>query len=1100
MLEILGLLIKHLVATGASAEAGGRPNAKNSGGMLATIDVNDVPPAESDELLDPEARKKLIETYWDLVLVRFLDTTSYVRAKAVVISGRLLDLPAKFARQRVELMDVATRALEDKSSFVRKNSIALLYKMILTHPYGLMHGGELDRAEWQARYEALTVELDAMEKKVTVELPADAHDEDLDADNSGDDDKDEDANADEEDRAEQPRKVKKPRKSTVDLAALQAAQTELTPEEAERLTKLRLTSRYYSDALTFIGQLEKAMPLLLQLLASTNKTEVIESMEFFRVAYAYKLNGAMDGMRKMLHLIWVKDNSLIMEDGTKVTGVRSRLLDVYNTIWFDFLPDVPHNVNVSRVAKNMIERTFDATLAELTSLEQLLGTMMTEDLVSDGVITKLWEVYESSRAIPRAQRRGAIIILSMLAAARRDIVESKIDALLRVGLGAGLHPRTRDLVLAKYTVVALCRVGGTVKKVKGAMSDERIRFPADHAMFGRLLDAIQMPMPTSDVANPEWYSLAEHSLQAIYLLSEQPDALCSQIIKNMTLQLFGAPDRSDVLDQSIDGADNGEPRYQRSSFALAQLLFVVGHVALKQIVYLELVEREYKRRKAEAERSKALAAAAGKDAKKSKKAGTAVEAENELDQVAGNAEDDIGDVVQAVKERELLYGHQSLLATFGPVLTHICCNPKTYPNPTLRKAAVLSLTKFMCVSESFCEANLALLLRILTTSSEPVVRSNVVIGLGDVAVCFPQRIDTESDRLYTGLSDKDIGVKKHTLMVLTHLILNGMIKVKGQLGEMAKCIEDEDRRISDLAKLFFTELATKENAIYNNLPDIISHLSQGAHAVDSDNFERVMRFIFDFIDKERQAENVIEKLCQRFRLAANERQWRDIAFCLSLLPYRSERSLKKLIDGLPFYQDKLHNAEVFKAFSDILTKARANIGGAGSGAAAAARRAAAAVGQGSSDLAEFEALLDKYRARGEEEEQLNTEASQKVSRAAKRGGVKVPTTRKASSRRTKQIDSDEETVAPPPRSRSTRAKSKPKYEVEEEEVEEDEGDEEDEEGQEEDEDDQENRPIIPQRAARTRSRVAKPTRPVAPARRTRHVMAPSEEDDDSDSI
>jgi condensin complex subunit 1 len=35
------------------------------------------------------------------------------------------------------------------------------------------------------------------------------------------------------------------------------------------------------------------------------------------------------------------------------------------------------------------------------------------------------------------------------------------------------------------------------------------------------------------------------------------------------------------------------------AFALAQLLFVVGHVALKHIVYLELVEREFKRRKDE---------------------------------------------------------------------------------------------------------------------------------------------------------------------------------------------------------------------------------------------------------------------------------------------------------------------------------------------------------------------------------------------------------------------------------------------------------------------------------------------------------------------
>jgi hypothetical protein len=183
-----------------------------------------------------------------------------------------------------------------------------------------------------------------------------------------------------------------------------------------------------------------------------------------------------------------------------------------------------------------------------------------------------------------------------------------------------------------------------------------------------------------------------------------------------------------------------------------------------------------------------------------------------------------------------------------------------------------------------------------------------------------------SDRLYQGLDDPDQHVKKNTLMVLTHLILNGMIKVKGQLGEMAKCIEDPDPRICDLARLFFKELSTKENALYNNLQDVISHLSVGDHAVDEETFEKTMRYIFTFIEKvrrpahrgcfaaasevlmlrtdrrrstpqEKQAESIIEKLCQRFRLATDERQWRDIAFCLSLLPYKSERSMKKLIEG-----------------------------------------------------------------------------------------------------------------------------------------------------------------------------------------------------------
>jgi hypothetical protein len=49
------------------------------------------------------------------------------------------------------------------------------------------------------------------------------------------------------------------------------------------------------------------------------------------------------------------------------------------------------------------------------------------------------------------------------------------------------------------------------------------------------------------------------------------------------------------------------------------------------------------------------------------------------------------------------------------------------------------------------------------------------------------------------------------MQVLTHLILNDMIKVKGQISEMAICIVDHDERIASLAKLFFNELAKKVN-------------------------------------------------------------------------------------------------------------------------------------------------------------------------------------------------------------------------------------------------------------------------------------------------
>ena len=45
--------------------------------------------------------------------------------------------------------------------------------------------------------------------------------------------------------------------------------------------------------------------------------------------------------------------------------------------------------------------------------------------------------------------------------------------------------------------------------------------------------------------------------------------------------------------------------------------------------------------------------------------------------------------------------------------------------------------------------------------------------------------------------------------MLTHLILNDMIKVKGQISEVALILEDSESDIADKAKLFFTQLAKK---------------------------------------------------------------------------------------------------------------------------------------------------------------------------------------------------------------------------------------------------------------------------------------------------
>ncbi|KAF8986383.1 non-SMC mitotic condensation complex subunit 1-domain-containing protein [Cyathus striatus] len=973
---------------------------------------------------NPDQTKKQIAGLYDLLLERILDVSSYVRVKVFTVLAKLCELKYKFPKQRLEVTKAAVGALEDKVASVRKSAVIVLERLILTHPYFVVDGGMLGKDVFQREYDGVKEELQKIEggignvmeeEKEEAESEAGKGDEEMDVDGEGGDTEPEDNQEGDEDEDEDemsvddtdsimdtPKKKKpkkpssqklKPRKSQLNVAALTEEQAALTNLQTQEISLLRLRKKFLSEALNFIRLLEGAMEIVVQLLGSTHKAEVLEAMEFFRIAHEYGFEGAKEGIKRMLHLIWTKDNSnSTSEDGKELKGVRQRLLECYKGLYFDALPDNRDaKAQINRIAKNMIERTYYASMAELTSLEEMMRIMMDEGYVHEDVIAKLWQIYSLNRLLPGEQRRGAIIILGMLAVAKRSVLTDHVDTMLKVGLG---RLGKTDLTLARYTCVALQRLNGSAKKVKGSLLDKTHRYPMDSPIFKKLKTAIQYPCRSR-----EWFGLAEQVINTVFALGEHPDVFCNELVRLLTVRAFSrkpaAEREKEKADKGKEGEEDGEggeekedgmdedraheptptpeptqePRGDKDlgdAFELSQLLFVVGHVAIKHIVYLELVEREWKRQKDEKQ-------TADKQAAKDNSRDNASKDGEELDQVAGNAEDEIGERIAAIRETELLYGPESLLAVYGPMLVHICGSPHKFKNRILRAAATLSFSKFLCVSSQFCDQNHRLLFKILETSKDVSIRSNIVIALGDVAVSFSSIIDENSNELYKGLSDNDPVVKKNTLMVLTHLILNGMIKVKGQLGEMAKCLENKDTRISDLAKLFFSELSTKDNAIYNNLPDVISHLSTGEHAVDEETFQSTLKYIFTFIEKEKQAENIVEKLCQRFRLSEDPRQWRDIAFCLSLLPFKSERSVKKLIEGLQFYRDKLHEPKVFERFTEILAKARMN----------------KSKDKPDAELDEFEKILEEHRQQGEEDQAFERRVEGKKAAAKKRATRKT---------------------------------------------------------------------------------------------------------------
>ena len=61
--------------------------------------------------------------------------------------------------------------------------------------------------------------------------------------------------------------------------------------------------------------------------------------------------------------------------------------------------------------------------------------------------------------------------------------------------------------------------------------------------------------------------------------------------------------------------------------------------------------------------------------------------------------------------------------------------------------------------------------------------------------------------MFKRLHDEAVSVRKSALMVISHMILNGVLKGRGQMAPVAACLEDSEQKVADLARLFFHEVS-----------------------------------------------------------------------------------------------------------------------------------------------------------------------------------------------------------------------------------------------------------------------------------------------------
>ena len=233
-----------------------------------------------------------------------------------------------------------------------------------------------------------------------------------------------------------------------------------------------------------------------------------------------------------------------------------------------------------------------------------------------------------------------------------------------IGWVSGLLSKV-DMQLAKYTCVAFQKMVPT-KKAKGSTVSQTDRFEMAHPLFQRISKLL-----IRSSQSMEWYvraaemhrliekkrfSFAEQAVSMVYGLADQPALICREVLRSLAVKVFQR---------------RNEEKTQ-SSFELSRFVFLIGQVAIKEIVHLETLEADMKRARETSDKGTPVKVdvvcvtwTAGTSAKKT--AG-----EDDITQVVGSVEDDIGESMQMCREREILFGEKSLISVFIPVVKEIC--------------------------------------------------------------------------------------------------------------------------------------------------------------------------------------------------------------------------------------------------------------------------------------------------------------------------------------------------------------------------------------------------------------------------------------------
>lgn len=197
-------------------------------------------------------------------------------------------------------------------------------------------------------------------------------------------------------------------------------------------------------------------------------------------------------------------------------------------------------------------------------------------------LSALWDFFCFNIAGTTAeQSRGALSILCMAAKTSNSVLSSHLQDIIDIGFGrwAKVEP-----LLARTACLALQRLSEEDKKKLLNTNGNRV-----FSILESLVTGFWLPEHI-------WYAAADRAIASIYTIHPYPDKMAADLVKKALRSVFDCSGG----DELQNGSSNMLTTVQVTK--LSRLLFVVSHVALNQLVYIESWVRKIQKDKAKREK------------------------------------------------------------------------------------------------------------------------------------------------------------------------------------------------------------------------------------------------------------------------------------------------------------------------------------------------------------------------------------------------------------------------------------------------------------------------------------------------------------------